>query len=94
VGILDSDDELGTCRTKADGSFDLIGHEWEVNGLEPYLIVKACRTDDPSICSVKDKVKFEYDIYGGSVMVAAGSNVYVDADFYQHICKGEVCQSA
>jgi hypothetical protein len=92
VGILDSDDELGTGKTKADGAFFLIGHELEMNSLEPYLVLKACRTDDPSICSVKRKEIG--DLNGNLVMVATNATVYVDTDFCQDICKGGVCQSA
>jgi hypothetical protein len=89
--LFDSNDKLGTCRTEADGSFYLTGSEWEIEGIEPYIVVKACRTDDPSICSVENLVIVENRRI---VMVKKNSDIFLENDFCSQICKDRVCQSA
>jgi hypothetical protein len=70
----------------------LAGGESEIDGLEPYLIVKSCRTDYPSNCRVEKHTLKDSD--GHRIMIVDNAEIFVENEFCRDLCKDGVCESA
>jgi hypothetical protein len=88
-GWFDCDETLGSAKTNAEGAFSLEGTSMELSGLEPFLIIKACRkADDESSCNVKKFMDYQNGV------PVTNYYYFMDDEFCHHCEGGGECKSA